>query len=88
VRKFSVSFIPDHHEDFKMLLAPITVNQSNPEDIEMARLFRNALQARMKRRYSVANVINLNLHRAKTQPAAADDYSALFEVPMFNLVAA
>ncbi len=71
-----------------MLLAPITVKDSSPEDIEMARLFKNALQLRIKRRYSLANVINLPLPKARGFAMPAENYDSLFAVPVFNQAAA
>ena len=70
-----------------MLLAPITVKLFNPEDIEMARLFRNALQLRIKSRNAMANVIRLPSHKASTQVLPSRDYNTLFE-PMVNAFAA
>jgi hypothetical protein len=71
-----------------MVLAPITVKEHSSEDIEMIRLFKDALQRRMKRRYSLANVINLPLPKARGFSAPVENYDSLFAVPVFNQAAA
>jgi hypothetical protein len=84
----ATQLVSNFHEEFKMLSASLASNQSAPEDIEMARMFRNELQMRIRRRNTLANVINLRWPRAKTQAAPVQDYRLLFEVPLFNQIAA
>ena len=70
-----------------MLLAPITMNERSAEDIQMAHLFKTALQARAKRRHTLANVINLPLPKVRKPVVVSLEHNALFE-PMVNAFAA
>ncbi len=60
----------------------------SPEDVEMTRMMRNALQARISRRLSRSKVIQLPPRKTASQATTWADYAADLQVSQFNCRAA
>ena len=60
----------------------------DPVDVEMARMMRNALQARISRRLSPSKIIQFQPRKETSRITAGVDYAADLKVSQFNCRAA